>query len=247
MENFENGYALLIGTGSDEKIRSATIGDAVQMQKVLLENTKYPSDQVQLLTGENATLEKIKEGFNWLAEKCGGLDGGSGKTALILYSGHGRNPNDFVKEFYLEPYGTQPDGKGGLPASLFLRQIDRILADKIIIILSCCHAAKLGVSLGEESVDDDTNQFFSEADDFVQKLEKGKGRIIISSSHASQESFAASEESETTIFGQVLIEGMRGKAARLTDKTVSALQISDYVLKNVEERVRTIGRSQKPI
>ncbi len=245
MSNFENGYALLIGTGSDERIRNATVGDAKGIEHVLLNNALYPKDQVKLLTEKDATLEKIKEGFSWLAEQCE-QDGGKGKTAIILYSGHGRTANDFVKEFFLEPYGMKLDGTGALPKSAFIKQVNRLLADRIVIILSCCHAAQLGVALGNDDGEEE-NAFFDETEMFVSQLEKGLGRIIISSSHASQESFAESKESQTTIFGEVLIEAMRGKAARLSDKTVSALQIADYVLKTVQEKVKQIGRKQMPI
>ena len=242
--NFEDGYALLIGTGSDERILNATVGDAKGMEEVLLNNAKYPKDQVKVLTEKEATLENIKEGFSWLAEQCE-IDGGKGKTAIILYSGHGRNANDFVKEFFLEPYGMKPDGTGALPKSTFIKQVNRILADRVVIILSCCHAAQLGVALGDDS--EDENYFLDETAMFISQLEKGLGRIIISSSHASQESFALSKESQFTIFGEVLLEAMRGKAARLSDQMVSALQVADYVLKTVEKKVREIGRSQNPI
>lgn len=243
--NFEDGYALLIGTGSDERILNATVGDAKGIQKILHDNAQYPKDQVRLLTEKEATLDNIKEGFSWLAEQCE-IDGGKGKTAIILYSGHGRNANDFVNEFFLEPYGMKPDGTGALLKSTFIKQVNRILADRVVIILSCCHAAQLGVALGESTGEED-NYFLDETAMFISQLEKGLGRIIISSSHASQESFAESKESQTTIFGGVLIEAMRGKAARLSDQAVSALQIADYVLKTVEKKVREIGRSQNPI
>ena len=94
-ENFENAYALLIGTASEKEIE-ATAKDANDIGKILEEHAKYPYNQIMVLSKHSADKKGIIDGFNWLIKNVN-ID----STVLIYYGGHGAPPEDgFCDEFH---------------------------------------------------------------------------------------------------------------------------------------------------
>ncbi|KAA3663914.1 MAG: hypothetical protein DWQ04_08370, partial [Chloroflexi bacterium] len=73
MAVFENGYALVVGVADYAQVRklpNSVLADANSINELLQDEKHcgYPADQVKLLTNEQATANKIKEGLSWLAE-----------------------------------------------------------------------------------------------------------------------------------------------------------------------------------
>lgn len=99
-EYFENGYALLIGVGSD---LPATVNDATALKDLLTDKSiaAFNPDKVHLLTESKATKEGILEALKQLKEQVGDNKEAS---IIISYAGHGY----FYSEnggniYYLQP------------------------------------------------------------------------------------------------------------------------------------------------
>ncbi len=62
MSTFTQGHALLVGVGAD---LANTIDDAVELNAILTDEERcaYPKEQVQLLTGEQATRADVLVGL----------------------------------------------------------------------------------------------------------------------------------------------------------------------------------------
>ncbi len=68
LQNFSHGHALVVGVGADLPV---TIADAQGIAKLLCDSARcaYPSDQVQLLTGEHARRHDILATLAQLGEQ----------------------------------------------------------------------------------------------------------------------------------------------------------------------------------
>ena len=83
MAVFDQGHALVVGVGAD---LPNTVDDATGLAGILRDPARcaYPADQVHLLTGEDATRERILSALDVLARSAN-----SGSTVVVYYSGHG--------------------------------------------------------------------------------------------------------------------------------------------------------------
>lgn len=238
MEQFEEGYALLIGTGSDEKIKTATVNDATELGNILKTSALFPQDHVAVLTETEATKERIINGLKWLVGESDMT-----KTVIIYYAGHGEVPENTVNEdYYFVPYGF--DKKKLTPRitrSEFTDLVNKIKAKKLIVFLSCCHASGLAVGLSLEESD-----FLSENQKLVDALYGGTGRAVIASCHATEKSWFKKGD-RFTFFGKHLIEALKGKAATPRDKYVNLLQVMIYLFNHVPDSANEIFKEQRPV
>ena len=92
---FKQGYAVVVGVGGDLPV---TVDDATAVANLLRDPSRcaYPTEQVRLLTEENANRTNVLSALSWLAETTGEDD-----TAIAYFSGHGIETPDY----YLIPYG----------------------------------------------------------------------------------------------------------------------------------------------
>src|SRR5215471_19226701 len=90
---FEHGYALLIGVDQN-KVSSLALPivkkDVTKLKEVIThpERCGYLEDNVRVLSGTDASREKILDGLDWLRAKLR-ADADTNQTVLIYYSGHG--------------------------------------------------------------------------------------------------------------------------------------------------------------
>lgn len=218
---FENGYALLIGVGFYEHCSSLpiTISDATVMQQVLTDKNRaaYPSENVSLLipNGQKAdyvTAAKMETALNNFVEKVN-KDTNPNKTVIIYYSGHGDVHN---KTHYLCPYDYRlwnDEVKNGISAAYFVEAINRINADRILVLLDCCYAGGIKAT-----------------DSIADKLKEGKGKVIIASSTDKQTSKILGGASYS-LFTDLLVQGLAGLCMDKdnNDNMVRVLQLTSYV------------------
>ena len=97
---FSPGHAVAIGVGADLPV---TLDDAAGVARSLHDSNRcaYPSDQVRLLTGEDAYRDAVLSALDWLA-----VAAVPDATALFYFSGHGVETPDY----YLMPYGYDLGG-----------------------------------------------------------------------------------------------------------------------------------------
>ncbi|MFP4436423.1 MAG: caspase family protein [Chloroflexaceae bacterium] len=100
MTTFTPGHALLIGIGGD---LPTTIDDALGLAQIMHDPTRcaYSPDQVQVLTGQEATRTQI---FAALDRSAQATDDQA--TVIIYFSGHGyRVTAGNGAAYYLLPFG----------------------------------------------------------------------------------------------------------------------------------------------
>lgn len=215
-----NGYGLLIGVGDDLAV---TVDDATGLYDILTnpKRAAYPAENVQLLTEDKTTKQGILDGLDKLIDQS---KHNSIETAIVYYSGHG---GKIGNEYYLAPFArdtTRP--KDTLVSGKeFSDKINAIKANKLIVILDCCRAGGIPVAK-------DTKSFFESnpPKDFLDKLSKGTGKVIIASSQENELSWTGTPYSA---FTKCLIEALSGKGTRHYDGYAKILDVLSYLFREV--------------
>lgn len=212
---FEQGHACVIGVGGD---LPSTATDAKGLAKVLRdpERCAYPEDQVQVLTGEEATRNQILQTLETLAASTD-----DDSTVLIYFSGHGHQLQKPFKSYFLMPYGynTEALDETAISGSEFVDYLREIPAQKLLVMLDCCHAGGLSdVSAFEVTkapLPPEAQRMFA----------KGGGRIMIGSSRPEELSYAGEPYSA---FTYALMKGLCGEGATQQDGYIRATDLAMY-------------------
>ncbi|MEL6603109.1 MAG: caspase family protein [Cyanobacteria bacterium J06614_10] len=213
---FKQGYACIIGIGGD---LPNTITDAEALADVLKdpERCAYPPEQVQLLTAEAATCDKVTEALETLAKQAD-----ENATAIVYFSGHGHQlSNSIVDTYYLlcHGYSTENLKRTALSGSKFTALLQQIPAKKLLVILDCCHAGGLSdlsdFEITKSPLPPEAEKLFS----------KGKGRILICSSARDELSYGGNPYSA---FTYALLKAMYGEGTAKKDGYVRATDLAMY-------------------
>lgn len=199
---FSHGYALLVGVGADLPV---TIRDAQAIQHILSdpEHCAYPPGQIRLLTEQQANRGGILAGLDWLIE-CVQQDAKA--TVIVYFSGHG----GFSPDYHLVPYGydSRQLAATAISGDEFTQKLRAIEAQKLLLLLDCCHAAGMAVAKGAN---------FRRAPfppDLPKALAQGEGRVFIASSRGDE---ASSTGTPYSVFTQALREGFAGYGSATRD------------------------------
>ena len=212
---FEQGHACVIGVGGD---LPSTATDAKGLAKVLQdpERCAYPESQVHVLTGEEATRSQILQTLETLANSAD-----DDSTVLIYFSGHGHQLQKPFKSYFLMPYGynTEDLDETAISGSEFVDYLREIPAQKLLVMLDCCHAGGLSdVSAFEATkapLPPEAQRMFA----------KGGGRIMIGSSRPDELSYAGEPYSA---FTYALMKGLCGEGATKQDGYIRATDLAMY-------------------
>ncbi len=214
-DRFEQGHACVIGIGGD---LPTTVNDAKGLAKILKdpERCAYPENQVQLLTGEEATRSNILAALEKLAKSTN-----AESTVLIYFSGHGYQLTKPIKFYYLMPHGYNKEDLSdtAISGSEFTAHLQAIPAQKLLVVLDCCHAGGLsdlsGFQIAKAPLPPEAQTMFA----------GGGGRIMIGSSQPDELSYAGEPYSA---FTYALIKGLCGAGAVKQDKYVRATDLAMY-------------------
>jgi hypothetical protein len=226
--NFSNGYGLLVGVGDDLPV---TVKDATALYEILTNPARaaYPVEQVRILTSEKATKSNILQQFDELAAQ---VKQNPQATVIIYYSGHGGYvPN--TEDYYLVPYGYDANDRNTTAISgwIFTEKIEAIQAQKLVVLLDCCHAA---------GIPKDSEQGLIKSPippDLLARLEAGTGRVVVASSRADEKSYI-NDQGTYSIFTACLLQALRGKAAVQKDSYVRILDLLVYLFDQVPKQSR---------
>lgn len=248
---FTTGHALVIGVGVYQHTPrlnvALTATDATQVAAVLQdENTcGYPKGQVALLTGAAATRDGILGELERLATATN-----TGDTVVFFYSGHGEYGAD---GYYLTTHETRmQDGKvvdgSGVRAAELLDRLRKIPAKRALLLFNACHAGEMspgslsGVGAGGEQI---TGQALPD-DLTAALLGAGEGRVVITACREAQKSYFGWHD-PTTLFGQALIDGLRGQSISPRRGYISVFDLYDHLYSTVRATVRSRwGLDQEP-
>jgi esterase/lipase superfamily enzyme len=255
IHSFDRGYALLIGVGECRKYPSwslpVTVKDVTAVKKILVDPSLcgYPdnNEHIRLLSNDTATRQSILDGLQWLK---GVADQDPEATIVIYYSGHGcLNPAS--GSYYLIPHDADPMdfGNSALAGANFTKAVHRIKSQKLLVILDCCHAEGVasGKGAGIESqlpkglefkLPDGLNFKLppgfepQSAKGQFSTLAEGKGVAILSSSDSNQISWIRKDQA-LSVFTSHLIEALRGAGNQEGDKSVTVMNLIEYLGKTV--------------
>jgi hypothetical protein len=234
MTQFTHGHALIIGMGAD---LPNTIQDAAGLAELLKDGERcaYPPEQVNLLTGDQATRQAILSALDALA----GLADPQA-SVVVYFSGHGYRVSASLGEFYyLMPFGydTERLFETAIRGDEFTARLGAIPAQKLLVLLDCCHAGGLtkpepsGLKLTKAPLPPEAARLLAE----------GRGRVLIASSQEDEVSFAGRPYSAFTL---ALIEALCGVGVAVQDGYV---RVSDLALHARQVVPGRTGQRQHPI
>lgn len=234
MAVFDQGYALVIGVGAD---LPNTVDDAQGLADILRDPARcaYPPDHVHLLGQDMATRQGILAALDELA---GRTDAQS--TVVVYFSGHGYRAGPPADEaYYLMPYGYDLDrlDQTAVSGAEFADRLQAIGAQKLLLLLDCCHAGGIGESqapgrqLAKSALPPEARRLLAE----------GSGRVIIASSQEDELSFAGKPYSAFTL---AVVEALSGVGVARQDGTV---RVADLALHAREVVPGRTGGRQHPI
>ena len=138
---FEHGHALIVGAGGD---LPNTVDDAAGLADILYAPARcaYPPAQVHVLAGKDAGREPILAALDGLAKAADAQS-----TVLVYFSGHGyRAASSMGRAYYLLPHGYDTGRlyQTAISGAEFTARLQAIPAQKLLVLLDCCHAGGVG-------------------------------------------------------------------------------------------------------
>ena len=223
---FTHGHALIIGVGGD---LPNTIEDATRLADILKdpERCAYPPEHVHLLTGKQATRDGILAKLSALAQTTDAQS-----TVVVYFSGHGYQFISTMGEsYYLLPYGYKVRRlyKTAISGREFTAKLRAIPAQKVLLLLDCCHAAGVGepksvdLEIAKAPLPPDALALFNE----------GRGRVLIASSREDEVSYGGTPVS---VFTQAMIESLCGVGVTKKDGYVRVADIALHAREVVPKR-----------
>lgn len=214
-QRFEQGYACVVGVGGD---LPSTVRDAQGLSKILKdpERCAYPEGQVQVLTGEQATRSHIISALERLANTTT-----AESTVLVYFSGHGYQVMKPLKSYYLMPHGysTEDLPDTAISGGEFTELLREIPAQKLLVLLDCCHAGGLsdvsGFQIAKAPLPPEAQRMFA----------RGGGRMMLGSSMPDELSYAGEPYSA---FTYALMKGLCGVGAVRQDGYIRATDLAMY-------------------
>ena len=253
-------YAVLIGINDYEHERIQDLNyseaDAVYLQNVLIKYARYKPQNIRILLGENATYRNIKRDIYWLSSQVRNED-----DVFFYFSGHGTriedmdgNEEDHMDEAFC-PFETDIDD----PSSVILDDeiglwFRRIRANRIIIVLDCCHSGgaagrdlsednSKGIEMGGEV---QARDFVStDSDPYVRDLTIDN-KFIMTASDADEQSYENPKLGHG-VFTYYLGEAIRGNGDTDQNKEVTTKEMYEYTRKKTLEFAQAINRKQTPV
>lgn len=254
IETFQQGHALLIGIQYGNRSSGrlpCTLYDVNGVANILTDQHKaaYPDSQVVRLLEDQATAQGILEALDQLAQQVQ-----SDSTVVIYYTGHGGQKGS---KYYFLPYDYD---MSLVYAETFTQKVKAIRekAQKVLVILDCCHAAG---SSPLKSAEVDGQAFLAGIKDQlsaidtspastkqldVSSLERGEGVVVLTSCKPNETSLTGHPYS---LFTQALIEVMDGQSKSTTDDGwVYIEDVKRYLDTHVPTRAdEHRGHAQNPV
>lgn len=180
-------WAVVIGVSQYKHVDGLKFADndARAFYNYLINDNAIPADHVTLLTNEEATLQRVKDILGVeVKQKARKQD-----TVIIYFAGHGApepdnaSPDGDGLEKYFLTYDTDPQRlySTALPMQEVARIFSRIDSERIVLIQDTCYS---GASGGRTIQTASIRASISDA--YLNRITKGKGRVIISASSANE-------------------------------------------------------------
>jgi hypothetical protein len=245
MSAFEHGYAVVVGVAGYSAqglppLPLAALNDAVDLARTLWDPDLcgYRADRVRLLVEEQATALAIRQGLDWLVDRCSPDD-----TAIVFFSGHGWNDGTFSALAAYDAW-TAPPGRGMIPGDELANYFRAIPSGRLAVFLDSCFSGGLSDiqgGPGSGSASYGPPRGFDEGT--YEKLCAGRGRVLLASS-GPQEKSVISEDGRNSLFTSCLLRGLRGEAPTQQEGVLGIFDLFRFVSREVKEKS---NRFQNPL
>ncbi|WP_242063036.1 caspase, EACC1-associated type [Nostoc sp. FACHB-145] len=226
--------ALLIGVSEYEPELNplpAAVKDIKAMQRVLQHPDIGGFAEADIKILENPQRQVMEEAIETLFSERNKDD-----MVLLYFSGHGIK--DDRGRLFLTTSETRKNSKGELiratatAASKIHEDMENSRSRQQVIILDCCFSGAFATGM---SAKDDDNLDIKKQLVETNKPEEVQGRVVITSSTATQYSFEQ-QGSELSIYTHYLVEGIeKGTADTDNDGVISVDELHEYARKKVQE------------
>ena len=231
-------WALLVGVadypstqGYEIQPLKATVKDVNALAAFLKDPQRggFDADYVFTLTDKEATRRQILLTFSDIAKRAAPED-----MVLFYFSGHGYRPSN-GDTTYLIPYDFDLRGVDVSCINFddLARQIRKMAARKVIVIIDACHAGGVKPVGARASGNTGLVQRYLDA------FEQSEGRALLLSSDQSEVSW---ETEDNGVFTHFLLEGLGGKADTNGDGIITFTETALFV----EEAVPAYTREHFP-
>lgn len=239
-----NIWAAVIGINQYQNTRNLkyAVNDAQAFKNYLKSNLGITDKNIFFLTDQKATKDNIESLLGTKLKRTAGKD----DTVIIFYAGHGAvetdpsNPDGDGFEKYLLPHDAKLDDM--YTSAISMNDVktifQRIRSDRLIFIADTCYS---GASGGRTMLASKTRANLS--DKFFERISKGKGRVIISSSSANEVS-KEDDNLKHGIFSYYLLEGLKGKADHNTDGIITISELFSFLSREIPNAT---GQDQHPV
>lgn len=238
-------YALVVGIDEyDNKAQGISslryaVGDARAVYQALVDPRRggFRPENVTLLTDdspEKPTNITIGKALNRLVTSSK-----EGDLVLVFFSGHGYEDQGRA---YLLPANADLDAldQSAIERDAFVRQIDRLAAKKVIVVLDACHSG--GVNRGGKGAGKDA----ALSAKYYENFTGSQGRAFIASSGGGELSWE-DEDRGHGVFTSSLVDALSGKAdTQPKDGVISLNELRSYVETEVSDWAGRRGKSQHP-
>ena len=236
-------YALIVGINEYESkdipaLRFA-VRDAAALHKVITDprSGDFRDEFVVLLTdssGTPPTAANIGRSLTRLRAQAREND-----LVLVFFSGHGYEEGGRA---YLLPTDADLEALDytAIERDAFVRQIDSIVAKKVVVVLDACHAG--GISRGGKGVGEDA----ALSGRYYDQFSTSQGRAFIASCSGGQLSWE-DEKSGHGVFTESLVRGLAGEAdSTPEDGLVTLFELRRFLEQDVSGWARRNGKEQQP-
>jgi len=160
-----------------------------------------PSEQLLLLTDQDATLAGVRRGlFEFLAQA------GRDDLVIVYFAGHGLPDPLRPQDTYLLVHDTHPEHlvTTGLAMDEVRRSFERIAAERVVLFADACHSAALALpGVTTRAVADNRVHTF-----LTELARTGRNRVVVTSSDADEVSFEGAQWGHG-VFTWALLDALR--------------------------------------
>jgi hypothetical protein len=239
-----NVFALVVGINSYPQLPQLkyAVNDARAFYRVLIENAHIPADNITLLLNEQATLRNLRSLLGTRLKEAAGVD----DTVIIYFAGHRATDRDAASpdgdglEKYILAFDSDPTDlfSSALPMRDIALVFNRIRSERLIFIIDSCYSGATGgrtVSI--------TGVRANIADNFLERIAGGKGKVILTASAANEVS-AEKDDLQHGVFTYYLLAGLRGAADSDKDGVITVDEAYRYLSDQVP---KATAQEQHPV
>jgi len=236
-------YVAVIGISDYSGVQKLkyAVNDARSFAEYIREQLGVPAENVFTLYDTEATALAVRTLLGTTLARKAGKEG----SVIIYFSGHGAvepdetSPDSDALQKYLLP--VDADSKNLFATALSMDTIatifQRLKAQRVVFLADTCYSGAAGGKTVATGLYRATI-----ADDFLRRLAKGRGRVVVTAS-GPNELALEKDELGHGVFTYYLLEALKGAADNDGDGLVSLLEAYQYVARQVPEET---GQTQTP-